>query len=162
MARITFMAGDEYAVKLSKLAEQSDRIAKKAIYEGVNIVADAIASNLNALPTESFRFLKDGEKFGGIPEESKADLLSSFGVTPISVDRDGNWNAKVGFDGYGRFKTKAYPNGLPNQLLARSIESGSSVRKKRPFVRPAVNKTKQRVIAKMDEVIQAEIEKLDL
>ena len=162
MARMTFMAGDEYALMLSRLAAHSDRIAKMAIYAAVNIVADEIAKNLDNLPEEKFRKLKDGEIFVGVPEKQKADLKLSFGVTPISRDNEGNWNAKIGFDGYGRFATKAYPDGIPNQLLARSIESGSSVRRKIPFVRFSVSATRAQARQEMGQVIDEEIKKLNL
>lgn len=139
MARFSFKAGEDYAIKLSKLATNSEEIAKKAIYEGVTIVADEIKKNLQ----------------GVLSDEATGDLVESFGVTPITKDNDGNWNAKVGFDGYDR-------NGVANQLKARVLESGTSTKKKKPFVRPAVNKTRKQVVRKMEEVIDAEIKKLDL
>lgn len=159
MARMTFKAGEEFALKLSKLATKSDEIARKAIYEGAKIVADKIKANLDALPEEKFRYLGDGEKFVGVPESQKKDLTESFGVTPISIDGSGNWNAKIGFDGYGSIPTNKYPQGVPNQLIARAIESGSSVRQKKPFVRPAVNATRKKAQEKMGEVIDNEIMK---
>lgn len=139
MARFAFKAGEEYAIKLSKLATNTDEIAKKAIYEGVKIVADEIKKNLE----------------GVLSEEATGELVDSFGVTPITKDNNGNWNAKVGFDGYDS-------QGVPNQLKARVLESGSSRQKKRPFVRPAVNKTRKQVVKKMEEVIDEEIKKLNL
>lgn len=139
MARFSFKAGEDYAIRLSKLATNSEEIAKKAIYEGVTIVADEIKKNLQ----------------GVLSDEATGDLVESFGVTPIKRDSDGNWNAKVGFDGYDR-------NGVANQLKARVLESGTSTKKKKPFVRPAVNKTRKQVVKKMEEVIDDEIKKLDL
>lgn len=141
MARITFMAGDDFAIALSKFATQSDEIAKKAIFEGANIVADKIRSNLE----------------GVLSDEATGELVGSFGVTPIEKDKDGNWNTKIGFDGYGS-------DGVANQLKARVLESGTSDKRqpKRPFVRPAVNATKKQVVAKMNQVIDEEIKKLNL
>lgn len=158
MARITFKKGDEYALKLSRLATNSDEIAKKAIYAGAKVVADKIKLNLEALPEERFRHLKGADIFVGLPKQQKEDLIESFGITPIKRDENG-WNAKIGFDGYGNYPTKKYPRGVPNQLLARAIESGSSVRKKMPFVRPAVNATKNKALAEMRKIIDNEIEK---
>lgn len=137
MARFAFKAGDEYAIKLSKLATNRDEIAKKAIYEAVKIVADKIKSNLE----------------GVLSEEATGELVESFGVTPIERDKNGNWNAKVGFDGYDS-------NGVPNQIKARVLESGSSKQKKRPFVRPAVNATKKQAQAKMEEIVEEEYKKI--
>ncbi len=157
MARMTFKAGDEFALRLSRLATGSSAIAKKAIYVGAEIVADKIKANINALPEDKFRRLKADEKFKGVPSVQKEDLKNGFGITPMKRDEAGNWNARVGFDGYGKNTTAAYPSGLPNQLLARAVESGSSVRKKTPFVRPAVNETKAAVIEAMGRVIDEEI-----
>lgn len=162
MARITFKGSDEYALKLSRLATGSEEIAKKAIFQGAKVVADKIKANLAGIPTDKFRFLRGGDMFHGLTDTQKSDLIASFGITPIMRDDNGNWNTKIGFDGYGSTPTKKYKNGLPNQLLARAVESGSSVRRKHPFVRPAVNATKKAVINKMDEVIQEETEKLGL
>lgn len=160
MARMTFLAGEEFALQLSKYETQSSQIAKKAIYEGAAIIADKIRDNLEGLPEEPFRRLVNGDIFTSVPESQKEDLAASLGVTPIKQDSDGNWSAKIGFDGYGRYPTKAHPDGLPNQFLARAVESGSSVRSKTPFVRPAVNATKRTVNAKIDQVIKEEIRKL--
>lgn len=133
------MAGDDFALKLSQFATQSDEIAKKAIFEGAKIVADKVKSNLE----------------GVLSPYATGDLVASFGVTPIEKDASGNWNAKIGFDGYGT-------DGVANQLKARVLESGSSKQQKRPFVRPAVNATKKQVVDKMGQVIDEEIKKLNL
>lgn len=156
---MTFRVGDEYAMKLSKLASDQDEIAKKAIYAGAKVVADKIKNNLEALPTEKFRHLKDGEQFSGLPVEQKKDLVDSFGITPITEDEKGNYNTKLGFDGYGSTPTKKYPSGVPNQLIARAVESGSSVRQKIPFARPAVNAAKKPAKAVMAKVIEDETKK---
>lgn len=160
MARMTFKAGEEYELKLSRLAAGDEEIAKKALFAAGEIVADKVRENLEALPEENFRKLREGESFDGLPAEQKQDLVDSFGVTPIQRDEDGIWSVKIGFDGYGRSPTKAYPKGLPNQLLARAVESGSSVRQKHPFVRPAVNATKKAAVEVMQRVIDEETEKI--
>ena len=159
MARMTFKGLKEYELRLSKLASGSEEIAKKAIHEGASVVADAIRKNLEALPTEKFRYLRGDDKFNGLPEQQKKDLVASFGITPID-ERGGIYSAKVGFDGYGSIPTKKYPQGIPNQLLARAVESGSSVRRKTPFVRPAINASKAKAEKAMADTIDKEIEKL--
>ena len=136
---MTFHAGDEFAIALSRLATGSEEIAKKAIFEGAKVIADKIKSNLE----------------GVLSPEATGELVASFGVTPIEKDASGNWNAKIGFDGYGS-------DGVANQLKARVLESGSSKQQKRPFVRPAVNATKKQVVEKMGQVIDEEIQKLNL
>lgn len=137
MARFAFKAGDEYAIKLSKMDFNAEEIAKKAIYGAVEIVANKIKSNLEGI----------------LSEGATGELVASFGVAPIDKDNQGNWNAKIGFDGYDS-------HGVANQLKARVLESGTSTKKKKPFVRPALNATKKQAQARMAEIIDEEYKKM--
>ena len=162
MARISFKGADDYAKALQQLeftAEQGE-LLEDAVKAGAKPVADEIRRRLESLPEDKFRFLPDGEKFDGLPVQQKEDLAESFGLTPITRDRKGFVNTKAGFDGYGTVPTKQYPKGLPNQLLARAVESGSSVRKKTPFVRPAVQATRKEAEAEMDKTIRQGLEEI--
>ncbi|HCC00545.1 MAG TPA: hypothetical protein DEP42_04930 [Ruminococcaceae bacterium] len=159
MARMLIKASEAYTLMLSRLQTNQEKIAKQAVYAGAKVVADKIKQNLVALPEENFKHLKNGEQFSGLPKRHKLDLVHSFGIAKISLDNQGNWNTKIGFDGYGSMPTKKYPNGLPNQLLARSIESGSSVRKKTPFVRPGLNSSKGEAEKQMEQVINEALQK---
>lgn len=160
MAKFTIKAGEEYELKLSRLATDAEEIAKRAIYEGARIVADKVRSNIASLPTDKFRFLRGTDKLNGLTSFEKADLLTGLGITPMATDGGGNWDAKIGFDGYGSMPTKRYPKGVPIQLIARSVESGSSIRRKKPFVRPALTQTKAQAEAAMARVIEEEITKI--
>ena len=128
---------DGIAIKLAKLATGSEEIAKKAIYKGAGILANKIGSNLDKV----------------LSGDSTGEMQASLGITPIKKDRNGVWNAKVGFDGYDS-------RGVPNAIKARVLESGSSQQKKRPFVRPAINSTKNEIISAMNKVVDDEINKI--
>lgn len=143
MGRMSIYAGDDYALKLSKLAADSEELAKKAIYVGIEVVANEIKGNL-------------AEVLSG---DSTGEMEKSFGITPITKDKDGNWNAHAGFEGYSGKSTEDYPKGTPNQLKARVLESGSSKQKKRPFVRPAIRSSRAKVLMKMNEVLEREMKK---
>ena len=162
MAKITFKRGSEYASKLQQLERHfmKDAPLEKAVAAGAEIVADEIRDNLDAIPEEEFRRLGDGEMFHGLPEGQKRDLQDSFGLTPIEKDKNGFIHTKAGFDGYGSFPTNAYPEGIPNQLLARSAESGSSVRQKHPFVEPAVKVKRKEAVETMNTVIENEFKSI--
>ena len=157
MARVAFSALGDYTLALERYqsAVDSGKMLERAVAAGAAIVADQIRSNLQALPEEKFRKLQPEETFHGLPKNQKQDLADSFGLTPIGRDKNGLLHTKAGFDGYGSRPTKQYPHGVPNQLLARAVESGSSAREKTPFVRPAVDKTKKAAV----EAMQAEIDK---
>lgn len=160
MARFkSVKVGEEYLLKLSRLSQNADRIIKSAIYDGADVVADAIQESIQALPEEHFHKLREGDRFTGVSPTQKRALSQGFGLAHMEQDSQG-WNTKAGFAGYmEEGKTKKYPNGLPIPLLARSIESGSSVRQKHPFVRTAVNSSRDKAVEEMETTINVEIQK---
>lgn len=137
MPKVTVKAGEDYLLRLSRLAANlANGIAKQAIYRGAGYVTAEIRHELH----------------NTISEESTGDLEESIGIAKMEKDSGGSWNAKIGFDGYDRNKT-------PNVLKARVLESGSSTRPKHPFVRPAMQRAKPKAQAMMEEVIAEEIKK---
>ena len=161
MAKISFKGAADYAKALKQLefAAQHGKLLEEAAKAGANPVADEIRNRLDHLPSDDFRHLRPGEKFGAVPVGNHLDR-DGLGVTPPQRDRTGFVNVKVGFDGYGSFPTKAYPRGVPNALIARAVESGSSVREKTPFVRPAVNATRKQAVEEMDRSITDGLKKI--
>ena len=163
MAKMTIQGIDEYALKLSKLGNKSREIAGKAIYAGAEVVADAIKQNIEGLEAVNDKYniiaYKKGEK-SKLSESQKEGLKKSFGITKMQKDNDGFYNVKLGFDGYNDVKTKKYPNGQPNQLIARTAESGSTFMDKTPFVRPAVNQTRKQAQDAIQKVIDEETGKI--
>ena len=163
MAKIIYRGYTDFGEALEKLEVTfagNNAILEKTAQAGAAPVADEIRRRLRNLPEDEYRRLNPGEVFTGIPAGQKEDLLDSLGVTPPQRDRKGFVNVKVGFDGYGSFPTRAYPEGVPNALIARAVESGSSVRKKTPFVRPAVQATRKEAVDEMDKAIRQELEKI--
>lgn len=143
MARMTIKGLDDLEINLSKLDDSE--IAKKCVYAGAKVIADEIRDRLKSNDT--------------LEKEQLRDLLDSLGVAPILTDANGDVNTKIGFKGYGKKPTKKYPLGLPNQMMARAVESGTSFRPKRPFVRPAVNAKKKEALRAMQETYDKEIAK---
>ena len=151
MAKITVRGLEEYANRLGALWKDSEKIMKEAVYAGASEVADSIKSGLRSIPTSNERGTPD-HPVEGVTNRQKADLIDAFGLAPIE-DRDGYIQTKAGFDGYGRTPSKKYPKGLPNALLMRSVESGTSFRKKTPVIRKAVNKSRKRSVQAMGVVL---------
>ncbi|MDO9491426.1 HK97-gp10 family putative phage morphogenesis protein [Acetobacterium sp.] len=136
MAMAAFMAGDDFMLKLSRLETDLEMIAKKAIYAGAKVVADAMKTNLK----------------GVLSDEATGELVEAMGITPIKL-MGGQWTAKIGFDGYDA-------NGVAYQLIARVLESGTSKRKKKPFMRKTMNQVKTQVAEVMTQVIDEEMAKI--
>ncbi len=95
---------------------------------------------------EPFRKLGQGEAFTGVTPEEKEAIVQGFGLSDMEQDRLG-WNTKAGFAGYvDPAKNQEIPQRPPVPMLVRSIESGSSVRRKIPFVRPAVKASRTQAV----------------
>lgn len=162
MATIRFSKLRDYELMLGKIGDASKDICGAAIYEGAKIIADEVKNNLNSLnvTTDELAMLKAKKSEPTyITQRAKEGLIKSFGVTPMSQDKDGIYNVKLGFDGYNDVKTKKWPKGQPNQLIARACESGSSAMIKQPFFREAVQKTKKKAESRMAEVLDEKIKK---
>lgn len=161
MAKFQFRGLEEYAQMLQEIGANTQEICGVGVYAMAEIVANQIRQNLDALPAEpdieGLAAWREKRK-ARLTESEKKGLQDGFGVTPME-NTDGYWNVKLGFDGYNSVKTKKYPQGQPNVMIARATESGSSVREKTPFIRRAVSSTQKKAVKKCKEVIDQEIEK---
>lgn len=148
MAKIDFSGIDEYAKVLDALGKESEEVIKSAVYKGAALVADEIKADLKALPIEEGEnglppMGSPDHKITGVSRRQKGDLIDGFGLAPIQND-DGYVQTKAGMDGYGSIPTKKYPHGVPNVMLMRSIESGTSFREKHPVFRKATNRARKK------------------
>ena len=135
MARMTIQGTDELELQLSKLADLD--IAKDVVWAGAQPIADEIRKGLQKNLQGS--------------KHSKGDLLDSLGIAPPDIDKNGNTNTKIGFTGYDS-------KGVANAVKARVMESGKSGQKKRPFIRPAINRSKDKALQAMQEKLDEKIE----
>ena len=117
--------------KLMTLNEKAEGVAKKAVYDGAGVVADAVKA---ATPRDT------------------GDLAGSVGITKIIVSAD-VVSANVGFSGLDS-------KGVSNVLKARALESGTSRMRKRPFFRKAVNGAQGKALAAMTARVNIEINKM--
>ena len=137
MASVKIRTSEELIRKLEKLSgEQTDEAAKRAVYVGAGFMAEKVKESLR----------------GVVSEKATGDLEKSLGITPIKLNRDGDWAAKIGFSGYDR-------KGTSNILKARILESGSSKQRKRPFVSPAVKRWKAETEKRMAQEAETSIDK---
>ena len=156
MATFQFGGIDTYLKQLDKLyAVTKDAIIGKTVYAGAAVVANRLRAAAEALPEG-----RENEAiFGAVTPAQKRGLLEGLGISRMRDD-DGFVNVKLGFDGYNSVKTKKYPNGQPNALIARAVNSGNSFRKKTKFVDKAVRASKKDAEAAMDAACSREIEKI--
>lgn len=160
MATIQFKSGDEYLLKISKLeALAKGQVIGGAIYGAAEIVADEIRSELNKVPTDE-KWGESENQTAGPRKIQKLGLEQSLGIAKMQDDGRGYYNVKIGFDGYNKVVTERWPNGQPNQMIARSVERGTSYMKSTPFVKRAVRQSRKKAIEYMRETVDKETEKI--
>jgi hypothetical protein len=78
---------EDFLLKLSKLGDKTDEIIPKVLESGGEVVLERVKSNLQ------------GTIGSGTKEKSRStgELVNSLGVSPAKLDRNGNFNVKVGF-----------------------------------------------------------------
>lgn len=137
---------------------QSVEVMKAACYAGIKVLADTLDTEIAGLPEEE-GYMPNGVKRNVVTKHQKEMLRKRLGISRIDSTTE-KADVVVSFAGYDDKPTKKYPNGLPIPLLARSIESGSSVRVKNPFVRRAFNKASSEATAFAVEAGQNKVDEL--
>ena len=140
MANLKWEGLEEYENQLLELKNISRTCIGEAIHAGAGIVADAVKQATESLPIDN-RMAKNGEQLNGVTVLQKQGLIESFGIAKLQDD-GGYLNVKLGFDGYNSVSTQSYPSGQPNAMIARSVNSGTSFRRRIPFVDDTVNAKK--------------------
>lgn len=159
MAKIQFKNGGDYLLRLETLeglAKQN--LLGNVVYDGAKVVADIVKEEIGGLPVDNRRGSQDNPA-SGPNQYQKKGLEKSFGIAPIRND-NGFVNVKLGFDGYNGLKTKRWPQGQPNQMIARSVERGTSWMKANPFMKRALRKARKQALEVMDSKLQIEIQKI--
>ena len=147
---------DELATTFEKLGSRAQEVQSRALYKGAGAMKDALIKTIQSLPDDDRFVNKNDQPLNVVGADDKADLISHVGIASFEVTNDGI-NTQISFDGYGSKATKKYPNGRPMIMIARSINSGSSVRRKIPFIRNCANQHKQEVIDAMKKAADDEI-----
>lgn len=146
MARAKFINDPEFEQTISQAEARFPEVAEKALRAGAAVYAGQMKKNLKGL----------------LSPAATGELVKAFGITPVKMDAEFNYNVHLGFDGYqkpghGKFAVK----GVPFQLIARSFESGAKPwRKPTPFAKPAVKAKKQEALEVMRKVAEEELKKI--
>lgn len=159
---ISFPGLNVYINKIVALDKNALDIVKGSTAAGAEIVADTCKAELGGLPATSNGYaiqawLKDEKTILSV--EQLSGLMESMGLAPIRND-NGFINTKLGFDGYNSIKTRKYPNGQPNAMIARSVNSGSSVLDKNPFMHRTESKSRKKAEKAMEDYFDNETKKI--
>ena len=140
MAKVDVKMPEDFLLKISKLADQTDAILPKVLKAGGEVVLAKVKSNLGSV-------IGKGTKY---ESESTGELASALGVTTAKQDRNGDYNVKVGF-------AEPRRGGGSNAKIANIIEYGKHGQPAKPFLKPAKSAAKAACVeamkAKLDEEI---------
>lgn len=164
MAVMQIKGMEEYTKKIKDLAKNEEKVIKTSVYVGAGVIADAVKAALKTLPVDEGGnglppFGTPERPISGVSRQQKGDLIDGMGLAPIKESKPGYISTKLGWAGYGRVKTKRYPNGVPNQMLMRAVEGGTSFRRKTLVVRKSARKAKQQAVEAMGRRAEEEIRK---
>lgn len=141
MAKAEVMMPDDFLQKLSKLADRTDEISERVLEAGGEVVLSKVKSNLSAVIGQETAY----------EPRSTGELERSIGLSPVKLDRNGNYNIKIGF-------SEPRSDGGSNAKLANIIEYGKHGQPAKPFLKPAKSATKSACIEKMKQKFQEEVD----
>lgn len=156
MATWKFEGLDKYIEYLRRLDADSDEMIRKAVYNGAGVVADAARTAINNIQTDDST---GKEMRSGPTSEQKAGLQKGFGISRMQND-NGYINVHLGFAGRNGRKSKKRAQAEANITVARNVESGTPWMTKQPFMRKAVNATKNKCEQVMADTLDEEIKKI--
>ncbi len=143
MARVDVKMPDEFLERMSRLGSKFDSIAETVLEAGGEVVLEKTKSNLSSV-------IGSGTKYDS---RSTGELEDSLGLSGVKMDRNGNFNIKVGF-------SEPRSDGGSNAKLANVIEYGKSGQPAKPFLKPAKTASKKQCIEAMKQTFETEVAKL--
>lgn len=140
MAKACVKLPEEFLQKLSKLGNRTDEICEKMLKAGGEVVLSKAKSNLSSV-------VGSGTKY---KSRSTGELEGALGLSEVRLDRNGNYNIKVGF-------AESRKDGSSNAKLANIIEYGKSGQVAKPFMKPAKSASKNQCIEIMKATFEKEV-----
>lgn len=158
MSGISTKGINETLKMLENIQSNTDDIMEKALKEGIGIVTDEMRREISSIQTANSEHPSSNGKRYPSKKEVKG-LLDSLGYTPTKL-KGTKFDVKAGFDGYNNVITKKYPLGHANQMIANSINKGTSFMKAQPFINRTKKKSQQQAVDTIERIILEEISKL--
>lgn len=134
---------DDYLERLSKLREKTDDVCKEALKAGGKVVMKKIRSNLKDVVGKDIK----------TEPRSTGELQSSLGISAPLLDKNGNFNIKVGF-------AEPRADGDSNAKLATILEYGKHGQPAKPFLAPAKKASRKPCEEAMKNKFEEEVKKI--
>ena len=143
MAKANMKLPDDFLEKLSRLGNRTDEICEEMLKAGGEVVLSKAKSNLSSV-------VGQGTKY---KTRSTGELESALGLSDVRLDKNGNYNIKIGF-------AESRKDGSSNAKLANIIEYGKSGQAAKPFLKPAKNSSKTKYIEVMKATFDKEVDSI--
>ena len=143
MAKAYMKLPDDFLDKLSSLGNRTDEICEKMLKAGGEVVLSKAKSNLSSVVGQGIKY----------KSRSTGELESALGLSDVRLDKNGNYNIKIGF-------AESRKDGSSNAKLANIIEYGKSGQAAKPFMKPAKNSSKTKCIEVMKATFDKEVDSI--
>lgn len=143
MAKANMKLPDDFLEKLSRLGNRTDEICEEMLKAGGEVVLSKAKSNLSSV-------VGQGTKY---KTRSTGELESALGLSDVRLDKNGNYNIKIGF-------AESRKDGSSNAKLANIIEYGKSGQVAKPFMKPAKNSSKTKCLEVMKATFDKEVDSI--
>ncbi len=143
IAQFKFSLPEDFILKLSTLEEKTDEIVPEVLKAGGEVVLNAVKNKLTSV-------IGPGTKY---PSKSTGELVGSLGMSDVRLDKNNNFNIKIGF-------AEPRRNGSSNAQIANVIEYGKSGQPAKPFLKPAKSSSKTAAIEAMRNKFDEKVSKL--
>lgn len=140
MAKAYMKLPDDFLEKISRLGNKTDEICEKMLKAGGEVVLLKAKSNLSSV-------IGSGTKY---KSRSTGELESALGLSEVKLDKNGNYNIKIGF-------AETRKDGSSNAKIANIIEYGKSGQTAKPFMKPAKTSSKSKCIEVMKSTFDKEV-----
>ena len=145
MPKVEFQGIEAYTRMLEQLGREAPQICNQALYEGAKVLADAVQAEIDTLDK--------------LDKRDRKGLHDGLGIARF-WEQQGSTVTKIGWEGYNSWRTKRWPMGKPNALVARAQLRGTSWIHPNRFTSRAVRKARERCVEAMKRRFDAETEKI--
>lgn len=143
---------------LETLETGAESAAKRGLYKGAGIMADAITERTKKIRTAPFKWAGKGETRMPSPEEKAVVERARVGIAKFDA-AGAEVNTAVGYSDVGYTKMVG-KRSVPIAKIANAINSGTSFMQKQPFFRNAVNAAKEKASAAIAAEIEAAVNEI--
>lgn len=147
MAKMTIKFPEDVEESIEKLGKLTDAVMEKVLTAGAGVILPQVKENLgDVIGKTKFKSRSTGE------------LKESLGASSVQIDRNGNANIKIGFREPRKKQTGSKE--VTNAMIANTIEHGKHGQPPKPFMKPAIAKTRRKCREVMQKTLEEEIGKL--